>query len=142
MISLLTEYISKIKNNKLYKTNTLDELILKSKENKFGESGEESLTTYFICTAFENRFSPSTARIFRLCAMILSSPELHLYSKSNKLNISAPDVWYDENNNILTEQLDELVAIIQLSCFGFYQKLTVFKMLNKPDHLTNFVRTI
>lgn len=44
---------------------------------QFGESEQEDLTSFLLCTAFEYRFDPMHAAAFRLAAMIISRvPEM------------------------------------------------------------------
>jgi hypothetical protein len=51
---------------------TLEELMIIAKTPQFGETGRESLATFMLCQAFENRFDPSIQKAYHLAAMIIS----------------------------------------------------------------------
>lgn len=137
---MITNIINKtLLNLNLYNFMSLSNLIDESRNTKFGESETESLSTFLLCTAFENRFSPSSARIFRLVAMIITSPDILSYKQKNTSLSSFPEFWFDDENNILISEIDELINIIQYPCFGFRQDHTVYKYFldNKDSYYQN-----
>lgn len=97
---------------------TIEELDNQAYKPIYGYDYDLTLPSYFLCTAFDNRFCPQTARTYRLCAMLVSRINL-IKEISETESLFTDTSWFDEENNILTEDFNELLNISRMKIFKY-----------------------
>jgi hypothetical protein len=135
----------KIFNNALIKSGLkkeseyeyLHRLIDDSVKYNFGIDGNENLSGFLVCEAFENRFSPDIQISYRLASMIVSRAEiinLGLVLVFDKDSIEKS--WRNENNDITTQDIGILRAISGFKIFGPKKDQSLseyFESINNED---------
>lgn len=126
-----------------FKQYALGLLSKQSKKCTFGIDETESLSTYFICQAFEYRNFPDVQRSLRLSAMIVSRIDVIDTSLMTFINPNLDhNNWLNDDNDIIFEDINSLRKIAGFKIFGDNKNMTLSDFLSSmkiPGHRKEYI---
>ena len=119
MIKIFNNSLIKLGLKKESELECLERLLDDSVKCDFGIDGNENLSGFLICEAYENRFTPDIQISYRLAAMIVSRGkiiDLGLVLIVDRDTIEQS--WRNENNDITIEDIGILRTVSGFKIFG------------------------